>query len=704
MFWEHTLSKLGVLVERLSRGVVVSGMVVMVWVAGLSVGVGQDEQNPDEAYLAAYMDMMKGLELRDAGDSNGAISLLQGALRQLEWLGERWPDWNPDLRQYRVGKIREILETVPAAVRPVPVPPEVLRVAGGEGAVPPTSPPPAREFPRPELGGRAGLEMGGSLADQIRGVEERAQRAEELVRYYEEELQRQQEALASVTASRDGAFRDIGSATQAANRAMERAAELETALEEAEEEGAGVVAALKAELEEVRGAMAEEEARKAEADEEAKKLAAEVEALEETVAAMGREKEEYMRKANPEDMELQLKEIERLKNELALARAEIEAQREEIEAKDLRIGELTETVSKLRTEMVSLRRENDEYESAMAGMREELRGLQNQLQELERAASEEAEEAEGQMDETLLAEKKMLEEIILRQLRAQASQAQQKQMIIEHLREMEDVSADLLRDLETFEGARLSLSEDERALFTTPELDELLPAAGGLTGTTMLEGGGAAAEAAEQDPTAQGRRLAALLRSAEAAYEAGDMLASERIYEDYLRASPQDPAALTNLAVVKMRLGKPKDAEVFCRKALTYNRRYAFAHFILGVNHFNQSQDEEAMAALEESVRLDARNPKARHYLGVIASRMGLHDKAETQFKNAISLDPSYSSAYYNLAVLYATCDPPRFEEASRYYKEAIQNGAKRSQSMEQLLNHGLRESALEEGEPGVAS
>ena len=49
---------------------------------------------------------------------------------------------------------------------------------------------------------------------------------------------------------------------------------------------------------------------------------------------------------------------------------------------------------------------------------------------------------------------------------------------------------------------------------------------------------------------------------------------------------------------------------------------------------------------------------------------------SETQLKKAIELKPEYSDAHFNLAVLYATTQPPSLTRAKEHYVKATALGA----------------------------
>jgi tetratricopeptide (TPR) repeat protein len=108
---------------------------------------------------------------------------------------------------------------------------------------------------------------------------------------------------------------------------------------------------------------------------------------------------------------------------------------------------------------------------------------------------------------------------------------------------------------------------------------------------------------------------------------------------------------------------------------------------MLAVTFFRRDRLNESMAAFEKSLELNGKNARARHYLGVITSKMGLTTRAEKEFKSALAIDPGYGDADFNLAVLYATSDPPKWDEARKHYNDAIKKGVKADTNLEKLLN-----------------
>jgi len=72
-----------------------------------------------------------------------------------------------------------------------------------------------------------------------------------------------------------------------------------------------------------------------------------------------------------------------------------------------------------------------------------------------------------------------------------------------------------------------------------------------------------------------------------------------------------------------------------------------------GIRLYNEGKLDEAKAALDKALRLDANKPLALDYLGLIALKQGDVDGAIACRKRAIEIDPHTPQHYYNAAQLY---------------------------------------------------
>src|SRR6185436_1661239 len=92
----------------------------------------------------------------------------------------------------------------------------------------------------------------------------------------------------------------------------------------------------------------------------------------------------------------------------------------------------------------------------------------------------------------------------------------------------------------------------------------------------------------------------------------------------------------------------------------------AHAMTLLGIVKFRQEKFDEAFEILSHSAQIDPENAETQNYLGIALSQKGQRGAAETALRKAIQLSPGYGSAHNNLAVIYATQQPP-FVELARW-------------------------------------
>ena len=114
------------------------------------------------------------------------------------------------------------------------------------------------------------------------------------------------------------------------------------------------------------------------------------------------------------------------------------------------------------------------------------------------------------------------------------------------------------------------------------------------------------------------------------------------------------------------------------------------AWLLLGMNALDRQEDEAAFADLARAVLLDPSNPRAHNYLGIAAGRKGCTEASESELRRAVELDANYADANFNLAVLYLGRKPPLAELAKRHYQRALELGATRDPSVDNLLRKAL--------------
>ncbi len=368
------------------------------------------------------------------------------------------------------------------------------------------------------------------------------------------------------------------------------------------------------------------------------------------------------------EMKKLLEENDRLKKELENAQMQIVTLKSDSTRKDQEIASLRTQLTSLQGEITTLRQQSTAYQSQVADLTLQLKKMQ---------------EAQPGMTPELARENTLLREIIMRQLRSQYRQQQAKDLVIAELKKMEGVSSTLLEQVEDLKQSRLSLTPEEEKLFTDPSVRELL-GSDGIQGTLIARVSKPAE--ANDKPVAESNPVDAILGKANEAFGAKHFPEAAALFEDALRADPKNTSALVGLGYSREREQKYAEAETALKKCLLLEPNNETAAYHLGITYFKQERWNDALATFEKSLTLNPKNARGRHYLGIISTKLNFIERAEREFKTALAIDPAYGEAHFNLAVLYATWDPPQWDKARSEYEQALKKGVTPDENLEKLL------------------
>lgn len=254
--------------------------------------------------------------------------------------------------------------------------------------------------------------------------------------------------------------------------------------------------------------------------------------------------------------------------------------------------------------------------------------------------------------------------------------------------------------LEVFEARKVPYTPEELALFSKPEPKPVpIPAvaatnapsqpasASVATGTNAPTQPAPAANVAEKRPAATLSPAAAtLIAEAQKCFRAKQFDEAEAKYSAVIREAPENVTALGNLAVIQMQMGKLDEAEKTVQKTVQLAPEDSFAQFVFGHLRFQQKKYDEALEHLAKAAQLDPQNAEVQNFLGITLSQKGQRIPAETALRKALQLQPSYAEAHRNLAVVYATHQPPAIEMARWHYKKSVSLGQAADKDFEQLL------------------
>jgi tetratricopeptide (TPR) repeat protein len=249
--------------------------------------------------------------------------------------------------------------------------------------------------------------------------------------------------------------------------------------------------------------------------------------------------------------------------------------------------------------------------------------------------------------------------------------------VVNELQRLAAGDASLKERIAKLKDGRLTLSPQEEKLFTDPAVRELL-GSGGISGTLIAR----VSKPSEGLPA----EIASNLERAHEVFAAKKYEQAAALYQQVIAAKPQEVSALLGLGYCQERMRRYQDAEATLKRCLQLDAENEMAMFYLGVTYFKQERWNESMASFEAGLKANPSNARARHYLGIIATKLSLIDRAEREFKLALAIDPDFGEAHFNLAVLYATWDPPRWPEARGAYALAVKKGVSPDVSLERLL------------------
>lgn len=228
--------------------------------------------------------------------------------------------------------------------------------------------------------------------------------------------------------------------------------------------------------------------------------------------------------------------------------------------------------------------------------------------------------------------------------------------------------------------ARLAVLEAEKEPYNA---DELALLKGSSVSEMQLnsEASSGAASSAELSQAA-GR----LETEAQAAARKGAFEIAEAKYHQILDLIPNHAPSLASLALTQIKQEKLEEAEANLKMALDISPENTYALFLNGLLKMSQRQFDESVTFLSRAVVLDPDDAEAQNHLGVALTELGHRKPAEVALRKAIRLRPGYAEAHINLAVVYASQNPPFKELAKYHYQQAIHSGHPEVPRIEQLL------------------
>ena len=299
-----------------------------------------------------------------------------------------------------------------------------------------------------------------------------------------------------------------------------------------------------------------------------------------------------------------------------------------------------------------------------ARKQERLIQLEARLKEAGEELKEEAVAAPS--DSQVREEVEMLRGIIARQLRVQQRRRQAKDILLTEVQRLGVDDKAFMGALSMATGQELKLTEEENELLADRKIDDEFVFSD---------------HPSDEERSVAGRQLQQDIQVkaglARRAFSNGRYFVAREFFESILDDDhPGHVPSMLNLGVVHLRMEEPQSAVQAFENALAIrdDQPLPYAHFMLGVAHYEMQQFQSARGHFDATLTLEPANAKAHVFLGSIAGLVPDFNEAERHFQEAIRLDPTLTEPFYNLAVIRA--EQGRREEALEFYRTAIENGA----------------------------
>ena len=665
--------------------------------------------DPSEVFLKAYMTSQQGEKLEHDNQLQAALAKFRFAGSLLEELKKTHGDWQAAIVDYRSRKISENIlrvqgklgnqKDLAATSNPPPAasnPPALPTKPGPPDSNVETSKPPVvqNRAPAPPPVSEPAASV---ASDAV--IKEATKKLQDKVDQLQAELEKsrsQYDAVAKEKESLNGKLQETNTKLEQAQGELEKTKgaekEVRSQLAQAEDSLKKIAGSDKQDSkkqEALRGEIAQ--LKKALASAEKGRVAAEKEKDAESakVTAVTKERNQLLAelktsKQAQERVQVLVTENTDLKTKLALAEKTVREISADKPKKEQEVADVKRQVEQLRQQLAASQKQNKEFEVTVADLRSQLQEASTELEKVKLTGANPEETAR------LTKENDMLRKIVLRERQEEARREQAKKLMLAEFEKLQIKSDTLNQQIELLAQPVTKLTDAELALLRQPivAVSDVNPASS--QGTFAMAKNGP--NKPPTGPTVQTSapavpdELAPLARDAKENFEKGKYRAAEKQYQELLTKAPNNLYSLSNLGVVYFRTGKWKAAELTLKKAVALAPKDEFAHTTLGIVYYRQSKFDEAITELTTALGINPKSATAHNYLGITASQKGWQEAAEKEMLDAIAANPDYADAHFNLAVVYATGQPPAKEQAKLHYVKATSLGADPDPALEKLL------------------
>ena len=670
--------------------------------------------DPSEVFLKAYMTAQQGEKLEHENQFKAALAKYRFAGTLLEELRKQHGDWQPAIVDYRSRKVSESILRVQGkaatqedvAAGQAPLPDNAPVVPSNPGTIEPSvevASPSANETKAQILSDAAIKEATKKLQSKVdqlqadltksRGEFENVQKEKESLNGRLQETNAKLGKAQSELDKAKGAEKQVRDQLADAQGSLKKIQESDSSDKQAQE-------ALRAEIAQLKKALATVEQGRNAAEKERDAANAKASEASNQIASVTKDRDEALAqlkgaKAVEQRVQVLVTENSDLTKKLADAEKTVREISEDKPRKEKELADVRGQVAQLQQQLAASQKQNKDFEVTVADLRLQLDQVASELEKAKVTGANPEETAR------LTKENAMLRNIVVRERQEEARRDQAKKLMLAEFEKLQIKSETLNEQIQLLAQPIAKLTTEELALLRQPvvSISDDNPSALKASFTFAKK------SPASSDKT-PGSENAPLPESAvpdtfkpkvpddlvEVAWRAknnfdhGKYRSAEKQYQEILTKSPNNLYSLSNLGVVYFRTGRLKAAELMLKKSVALAPRDEFSHTTLGIVFYRQAKFDAALAELTKALAINPKSSTAHNYLGITASQKGWQEAAEKEVLEAIANNPSYADAHFNLAVIYATAQPPAKDLAKRHYAEATKLGAESDASLEKLL------------------
>jgi Flp pilus assembly protein TadD/predicted nucleic acid-binding Zn-ribbon protein len=684
--------------------------------------------DPNEIFLKAYMTSQEGENLEHDNQFRAALAKYRFAGSLIEALRKTHAAWQPAIVEYRGRKISEsILRVQDKVPTQNDLSAGTTPLAGNPPSLPQNSGPaqPSVEIvtPRDEVAVQvpndtAIREATRKLREKVDQLETELQKSRDRITAVEKEKESLHGRLEETNSKLEKANSELDKSKGAEHQVRDQLAQAQESLKKIESSADNRTKqqeALVAEIAQLKKALVVAEKGRVALEKEKDEATAKAAQATKEIANTSKERDDALAqlrgmKEAQQHVQVLVAENTNLKHKLADAEKSVRELSEDKPKKEQELADVKGQIAQLQQQLAASQKQNRDFEARVAGLRSQLDETASQLEKAKLTGANAEETAR------LTKENEILRNIVVRERQEEARRDQSKKLMLAEFDKLKIKSDTLNEQIELLAQPITKLSDEELALLRLPvvSLSDQNPAAlkasftfakkkssmtsvkiNGQDGTEKPAGGGNGA--ATDDSSAANAQsafqpdvpadLRTLARTAKDNFEHGKYRSAEKQYQEILTKSPNNLYSLSNLGVVYFRSGRFKAAELTLKKAVAVSPKDEFAHTTLGIVYYRQAKFDAALTELTKSLAINPQSATAHNYLGITASQKGWQEAAEKEILEAIAANPDYADAHFNLAVIYATAQPPAKDLAKQHYAKATSLGTAPDPSLENLLH-----------------